>query len=235
MTPNFQKGVFMVDIEKELFKLQDIVYRDFHCSLIPTVPKDTVIGVRIPNLRKMAKALYKLPIAEDFMNELPHKYYEEYNLHGFLIENINDYDDAIKRLDEFLPYVDNWATCDSVSPRVLGKYPEWLEAKIYEWLESKHTYTVRYAIKMLMTHFLDGNFNTKYIETVAKIKSGEYYIRMMQAWYFATALAKQYESTIFYLEQERLELWVHNKTIQKAIESYRIDEKQKRCLKALRR
>ena len=207
----------MVDIEKELFELQDIEYREFQCSLMPTVSKDKVIGVRIPYLRKMAKDLHKSPVAEDFMNKLPHKYYEEYNLHGFLIEKINDFDATVKRLDEFLPYVDNWATCDSVSLKVLGKYPERLKSKIYEWLSSEHTYTVRYAIKMLMTHFLDEDFDCRYLDTVCEIKSEEYYIRMMQAWYFATALAKQYDAAIVYIEDSRLDTWVHNKAIQKAI------------------
>lgn len=225
----------MVDIEKELFELQDIEYREFQCSLMPTVSKDKVIGVRIPYLRKMAKDLHKSPVAEDFMNKLPHKYYEEYNLHGFLIEKINDFDATVKRLDEFLPYVDNWATCDSVSLKVLGKYPERLKSKIYEWLSSGHTYTVRYAIKMLMTHFLDEDFDCRYIDTVCEIKSEEYYIRMMQAWYFATALAKQYDAAIVYIEDSRLDTWVHNKAIQKAIESYRITPEQKVYLRTLKK
>lgn len=225
----------MVDIEKELFELQDIEYREFQCSLMPTVSKDKVIGVRIPYLRKMAKDLHKSPVAEDFMNKLPHKYYEEYNLHGFLIEKINDFDATVKRLDEFLPYVDNWATCDSVSLKVLGKYPERLKSKIYEWLSSEHTYTVRYAIKMLMTHFLDEDFDCRYLDTVCEIKSEEYYIRMMQAWYFATALAKQYDATIVYIEDSRLDTWVHNKAIQKAIESYRITPEQKVYLRTLKK
>ncbi|MBQ1956748.1 MAG: DNA alkylation repair protein [Clostridia bacterium] len=225
----------MVDIEKELFELQDIEYREFQCSLMPTVSKDKVIGVRIPYLRKMAKDLHKSPVAEDFMNKLPHKYYEEYNLHGFLIEKINDFDATVKRLDEFLPYVDNWATCDSVSLKVLGKYPERLKSKIYEWLSSEHTYTVRYAIKMLMTHFLDEDFDCRYLDTVCEIKSEEYYIRMMQAWYFATALAKQYDATIVYIEDSRLDTWVHNKAIQKAIESYRITPEQKAYLRTLKK
>lgn len=225
----------MVDIEKELFELQDIEYREFQCSLMPTVSKDKVIGVRIPYLRKMAKDLHKSPVAEDFMNKLPHKYYEEYNLHGFLIEKINDFDATVKRLDEFLPYVDNWATCDSVSLKVLGKYPERLKSKIYEWLSSEHTYTVRYAIKMLMTHFLDEDFDCRYLDTVCEIKSEEYYIRMMQAWYFATALAKQYDAAIVYIEDSRLDTWVHNKAIQKAIESYRITPEQKAYLRTLKK
>ncbi|MEE1116005.1 MAG: DNA alkylation repair protein [Clostridia bacterium] len=225
----------MVDIEKELFELQDIEYREFQCSLMPTVSKDKVIGVRIPYLRKMAKDLHKSPVAEDFMNKLPHKYYEEYNLHGFLIEKINDFDATVKRLDEFLPYVDNWATCDSVSLKVLGKYPERLKSKIYEWLSSEHTYTVRYAIKMLMTHFLDEDFDCRYLDTVCEIKSEEYYIRMMQAWYFATALAKQYDAAIVYIEDSRLDTWVHNKAIQKAIESYRITPEQKVYLRTLKK
>ena len=225
----------MVDIEKELFELHDIEYREFQCSLMPTVSKDKVIGVRIPYLRKMAKDLHKSPVAEDFMNKLPHKYYEEYNLHGFLIEKINDFDATVKRLDEFLPYVDNWATCDSVSLKVLGKYPERLKSKIYEWLSSEHTYTVRYAIKMLMTHFLDEDFDCRYLDTVCEIKSEEYYIRMMQAWYFATALAKQYDAAIVYIEDSRLDTWVHNKAIQKAIESYRITPEQKAYLRTLKK
>ena len=224
----------MVDIEKELFELQDIEYREFQCSLMPTVSKDKVIGVRIPYLRKMAKDLHKSPVAEDFMNKLPHKYYEEYNLHGFLIEKINDFDATVKRLDEFLPYVDNWATCDSVSLKVLGKYPERLKSKIYEWLSSEHTYTVRYAIKMLMTHFLDERFNEAYMKSIAKIRREEYYIKMMIAWYFATAFAKQYETSVKYLENKELDPWVHNKAIQKATESFRVTGEAKKYLKTLR-
>ena len=228
----------MRDIEKSvrhrLFELQDQKYRDFNSKLIPTVAPETVIGVRTPELRKYARELAKTADGAEFIKIFPHKYYEENNLHGFLLEKIKDYDELIKALDNFLPYVDNWATCDLMSPPIFKKHTAELLLKIEEWIKSEHTYTVRFGIKMLMSFYLDDNFKAEYLELAAGIKSEEYYINMMIAWYFATALAKQYESAVQYLESRRLDKWVHNKTIQKAVESYRISKEQKEYLKSLR-
>lgn len=223
-------------ILEQLFELQDLSYKDFHAKLIPTVNPDAIIGVRTPQLRKFAKEFAKTPEVSEFLKELPHAYYEENNIHGFLIEQIKDYDMCIKALNEFLPFIDNWATCDMMSPKILKKHlPELLE-EIKGWIRSEqHIYAVRFGIKMLMDFYLEEFFEEKYLEWVAKVQSEEYYIKMMQAWYFATALAKQYDSAVRYIEEERLEIWTHNKTIQKAVESYRITKEQKEYLKTLKR
>ncbi|MBE6679977.1 MAG: DNA alkylation repair protein [Ruminococcaceae bacterium] len=215
----------------ELFKLADSEYKKFMAPLIPTVPKDTIIGIRIPVLRKYAKSFKG---TDSFMSSLPHRYFEENNLHAFLIEQINDFDDCISALNVFLPYVDNWATCDSLRPKCFKKNLDKLLACIDIWLDSKHTYTVRFGIQALMLYFLDGNFDKKYLDKVAAIKSDEYYINMMIAWYFATALAKQYSETVKYLETPKLSPLVHNKTIQKACESFRVTNEQKQYLKTLK-
>ena len=222
------------EVQEKLFSLQDVKYKDFHSKLIPSVDPVKVIGVRTPVLRKYAKEFGKLSEAQDFLACLPHEYYEENNLHAFLLEQIRDFDGCIRALDEFLPYVDNWATCDSMSPKVLGKHLTKLLPIIMRWLTSGHIYMIRYAIGCLMRYYLDDTFETAYLQLVASVKSEEYYIKMMQAWYFATALAKQYEATVVYLEGRRLDIWVHNKTIQKAVESYRISDEQKQYLRTLR-
>lgn len=223
------------EVQKELFAMQDLEYRDFHSKLMPTVDRERVIGVRTPQLRKFAKQFAKSEDAKVFLKQLPHHYYEENNLHGFLIEGSKDYDTCVMLLDEFLPYVDNWATCDMMTPKVLKKDLHRLFDKIKEWTMSEHTYTIRYGIGLLMQFYLDEAFEPKYPEMVAGIRSEEYYVNMMVAWYFATALAKQYEKVLPYLEEERLDMWVHNKTIQKAVESYRITKEQKEYLRTLRR
>lgn len=224
-----------MNIREELFALQDFKYKEFHKKLIPTVDEDTIIGVRIPALRALVKEFSGTEEAAEFMKELPHKYYEENNVHAFLIEKIKDYDICIRELDRFLPFVDNWATCDSMSPKVLKKHlPELLD-KIKEWMASEHIYTVRFGIELLMSYYLDEAFDEKYLQMVADVHSEEYYINMMIAWYFATALAKQYEATLPYIEQQKLDVWIHNKTIQKAVESYRISPEQKSYLRTLRR
>lgn len=222
-------------IQKRLFELQDLEYRDFQSKLMPTIDKETVIGVRTPDLRKLAKELRGTPEAAEFVQELPHQYYEENNLHSFLIAEIKDYDTCMAEVKRFLPHVDNWATCDTMAPKVFGKHLPELLREIYGWLDSGETYTVRYGIGMLMRYYLDEAFAPEYPELVAKVESEEYYIRMMVAWYFATALAKQYEAVLPYIEGQRLEVWTHNKTIQKAIESYRIAPEQKDYLKTLKR
>lgn len=221
----------MTNIQESLFSMQDTKYRDFHAKLMPTIDKNKIIGVRTPQLRAFAKQIKGTEA--DFLEELPHKYYEENNLHAILVSEIRDFDECIKRLDIFLPYVDNWATCDIMSPKSFKKNKENLLPKIEKWIVSEHTYTVRFAIEMLMTHFLDDDFNEKYMKKVSSVKSEEYYINMMIAWYFATALAKKWDFAVKYLEERRLSGWVHKKTIQKAVESYRITGEQKEYLKKL--
>lgn len=223
------------DIQKQLFSLQDIPYGDFQARLIPNLPRETVIGVRTPELRRLAKKLSGTPEAEAFLKELPHRFFEENQLHAFLLEGVKAYDDCIRLLEAFLPYVDNWATCDQMCPKVLGKHPDRLLGQIRVWLSSSHTYTVRFAIGLLMRYYLDGRFSPEYPRLVAAVASEEYYVNMMIAWYFATALAKQYGSILPYLKEQRLGSWIHNKTIQKALESYRVSPEQKEELRALRR
>ena len=225
----------MTAIQERLFALQDAEYAAFQRPLMPTVGEETFIGVRTPALRSLAKELRGTTEAEAFLRVLPHVYFEENQLHAFLIALEKDFDTALALTDAFLPYVDNWATCDQLAPKAFRKNHVVLGEKIGEWIVSEHEYTVRFAIKMLMDHFLDDAFSPKTLTQVAAVRREEYYIRMMQAWFFATALAKQYEATVPYLEQNRLDLWVHSKTIQKAVESYRITPEQKIYLKTLRR
>lgn len=224
----------MTEIQQRLFALQDTGCRDFHAALIPTVDKALVIGVRMPALRALARELKGTEQAAAFMAELPHRYYEENNLHAALIGHIRDFDGCMAALEIFLPYVDNWATCDMMNPKALAKDKAALLEHIRLWLQSSHTYTVRFGMGMLMNHFLEEDFREEYLSLVAFVQSEEYYVRMMQAWYFATALAKQYEAAVTYLEQRKLGVWVHNKTIQKARESYRISGEQKEYLKSLK-
>ena len=224
-----------MNIREELFALQDLKYKEFHKRLIPTIDEDTIIGVRIPALRALVKEFSATEEAAEFMKELPHPYYEENNVHAFLIEMIKGYDTCIRELDKFLPYVDNWATCDSMAPKVLKKHLPELMDKIKEWLASDQIYTVRYGIGLLMKFYLDEAFEEKYLQMVADVQSEEYYINMMIAWYFATALAKHYEKALSYLEEQKLDVWTHNKTIQKAVESHRITPEQKAYLKTLKR
>ena len=227
-------GDFMKKILDELFSLQDEEYREFNSKLIPTVSKENVIGIRIPVLRKYEKEIRNSEKAKEFLNSLPHKYTEEYNLHALLLENIKSYEDTIKALNDFLPFVDNWATCDIMSIKIFKKYLDILPGQLDIWLNSSHTYTIRFAIKMYMSYYLDENFDVAYMTKISKIQSDEYYVNMMLSWYFATALAKQYKTAIKFLEENKLSQWVHNKTIQKAIESYRITDEQKTYLKTLK-
>lgn len=222
------------DIREELLSMADEDYKSFHSALMPTVPEENIIGIRVPVLRKYAKGLTKEE-SEKFLSSLPHKYYEENNLHAFLLERIGDFDETVKALDKFLPYVDNWATCDSMNPKVLSKHKEKLLPIIDRYISSGHTYTVRYGIGLLMRHFLGDGFKFEYAERVASVKSDEYYVKMMQAWYFATALATNYDETLPFIKEEKLSLWVHNKTIRKAIESYRIDDDKKEYLKKFKK
>ncbi|MBQ8802726.1 MAG: DNA alkylation repair protein [Tyzzerella sp.] len=221
----------MKELQQTLFSMQDVSYRDFHSKLMPTIDKETIIGIRTPQLRKFAKEFAKSDKCEAFLNALPHQYYEENNLHGFLIEMGKDYDVVVERIEKFLPYVDNWATCDMMRPKVFKKHLPELFQKIQKWIASDHVYTVRYGIGMLLSFYLDDAFEREHLEMVANIRSEEYYVNMMIAWYFATALAKQYEATLPYIEEKRLDTWAHNKAIQKAIESYRVTDEQKAYLR----
>ena len=222
------------EIRSKLFEMADQKFRDFQIKLIPTVDKNTVIGVRTPALQKLARKYKGTDTAEQFLSVLPHRYYEEYNLHALFIEQICDFDLAIVYIDRFLPYVNNWATCDMMRPKVFKKNLSKLYDKIKIWLRCADIYTVRFAIGMLMTFYLDDNFSDEYPLLVSSVRSDEYYIKMMIAWYFATALAKQYSKIIPYIENQSLDIWTHNKTIQKAIESLRINPEQKEYLRTLK-
>lgn len=222
------------EIREELSAQKDIAYRDFQAKLIPTIDKEIVIGVRTPALRKMAKQLAKREEIGEFLGVLPHTYFDENQLHAFIIAQRKDFTQCMAELSMFLPYVDNWATCDQLSPKVFQKHRQELLPYIREWLASDHTYTARFGIGMLMGHFLDEDFDRIYPDMVSKVRSEEYYVNMMIAWYFATALAKQYEAVLPYIEEKKLADWTHNKAIQKAVESYRITPEQKEYLRGLK-
>ena len=221
-------------IRAELYRQQDEKYRDFQVKLIPTVRPETMIGVRTPALRTYAKRLLKRPDVGKFLNALPHESFDENQLHAFILSEMKDFDRCADGVEHFLPFVDNWATCDQLSPKVFGKHHAELLPMIQRWVGSGETYTVRFGIGMLMVHFLDADFDPVYPEWVTAVRSEEYYVNMMRAWYFATALAKQYYAVLPYLEQRRLDAWTHNKTIRKAVESFRITDEQKAYLKTLR-
>ena len=224
----------MESITKLLFELRDEEYAKFQAKLTPSVDPKLFIGVRVPDVRKLAKDLKNDPDVETFLQELPHKYYDENMLHGLLISEIKDFDIAVKETDRFLPYVDNWAVCDIMSPKVFKKYKTELIECIRKWAKSKKTYTIRFGIEMLMSHYLDDDFKAEYLDIPARVRSDEYYVNMMIAWFFATALTKQWENAIPYIENVRLDKWTHNKTIQKAVESYRITDEQKSYLRTLK-
>ena len=222
------------EILKRLYALQDIEYQVFQSKLIPTVDPATVIGVRTPALREYAKELSKREDVGVFLAALPHAYFDENQLHAFIISLDKDFGETLAAVDAFLPYVDNWATCDQLSPKVFRKHRAELLPEIKRWMASEHIYTIRFGVGMLMQHYLDEDFDPAYLEDVAALRSGEYYVNMMIAWYFATALAKRYDATLPYLEQRRLDAWTHNKAIQKAIESYRVTEERKAYLRTLK-
>jgi 3-methyladenine DNA glycosylase AlkD len=222
------------EIVKTLYLEQDLEYKELQAKIIPTVDADAVIGVRTPQLRVYAKELSRREDIGQFLDELPHKYFDENQLHAFIIAGIKNYDDAMARLEAFLPYVNNWATCDQMSPKVFKKNKTDLLKHIRTWIKSKDTYTVRFGVGMLMEHFLDEDFDVKYPVMVSKIRSDEYYVNMMIAWYFATALAKQYDAVIPFIEERKLDVWTHNKAIQKSVESYRITDEQKTYLRTLK-
>lgn len=223
------------EIRDRLFALQDPVYRQFQAKLMPTVDPARVIGVRIPDLRKLSRELAGTEQAAVFLRQLPHAYYEENNLHGFLIASLRDYGETVAALASFLPQIDNWATCDLLHPRAFDKRPEALPGQLFRWLQSDRTYTVRFALGMLMSLYLDEAFRPEYADWAAGVKSEEYYVNMMVAWYFATALAKRWDDALPYLAEHRLPVWTHNKTIQKAVESRRVSPEQKQFLRSLKR
>ena len=222
------------ETRKTLLGMQDRKYGDFMKKLIPTSDPEEIVGVRTPALRELAKELGKRSDINDFLGDLPHRYFEENQLHSFVISALKDYDHCVEEVERFLPYVDNWATCDQMSPRVFKKNKEDLLVHIKKWISAEETYTVRFGIGMLMTHYLDEDFDISCPGMVAKIKSDEYYVNMMRAWYFATALAKQYDAVLPFIEEQRLDTWTHNKAIQKSIESRRITPEQKSYLKSLK-
>ena len=224
-------------IKNDLLLMQDKTYKDFHSKLMPTINPNSIIGIRVPVLRDYAKKLFKensIESLNSFLKNLPHEFYEENNIHAFIIEKINNFDECIFYLENFLPYIDNWATCDMLNPKIFKTNYEKLLEKIYQWINSDSVYTVRFGIGILMRFFLDEKFETKYLDLVSSINSEEYYINMMRAWFFATALAKQYDQTLPYIKNYSLDKWTHNKTIQKANESFRITKDQKEELKKFR-
>lgn len=224
----------MNSLQKQLFELQDLKYRDFHSKLLPGIDKEKIIGIRTPQLRKFAKEFAKTKEADLFLQDLPHTYYEENNLHMMLVSWMKDYGACLKEVRRFLPYIDNWATCDLPLPKCFEKHKTELLPEIQSWIMDTHTYTIRYGIGVLMRLYLDESFLPEFPELVAQVRSEEYYVNMMIAWYMATALAKQWETIIPYIEQKKLPEWVHRKTIQKAVESYRITPEQKAYLKTFR-
>jgi len=222
------------NIQKKLFELSDSEYKDFQSNLIPNIPKEKVIGVRIPILRKYSGELYNNGESSSFMNSLPHEYYDENNLHALLIEKINDYEGCIEAIERFLPYIDNWATCDIISPKVLKKHKEDLFTRIVSWLESDHVYTCRFGYVCLMKYFMDDCFNSEHLYIASKVKHNNYYVKMAAAWYYATALTKQYDLALSFFKDRIIEKWIHNKAIQKSIESRSISNEKKEYLKTLR-
>jgi len=223
-----------MDIRNELLKVKDEKYKEFQSKLVPNISKENILGVRTPELRRIAKELYVSKEYKDFFNELPHKYYEENLIHFFVISMIKDFDECIKEVEKFLPYVDCWPVSDQASPKVFKKHHNELLLYIKKWIKSKHIYTSRFGIRMFMNEYLGDDFKPEYLKLVASIKSDEYYLKMMVAWYFATALAKRYDETIIYFEEHRLDDWIHKKAIQKAIESYRVSNEHKEYLRNLK-
>ncbi len=222
------------EIRENLFRLQDAKYREFQIKLLPNIEPDSIIGVRTPDLRGYAKELLKVGDLSAFLSELPHKYFDENQLHAFILSGMKDFDVCIAQVERFLPYVDNWATCDQMSPKIFRKNKIALLGHVKDWIHSDKTYTIRFGVGMLLEHFLDADFDVSYPEMVCQVRSQEYYVNMMRAWYFATALAKQYEAVLPFIHDGKLDAWTHNKAIQKALESYRITPEQKEYLRGLK-
>ncbi len=224
----------MSEIQRELFALRDMKYRSFQAKLIPNIDPARIIGIRTPELRALAKRIKARPETAAFLGQLPHAYFDEDQLHAFLISEEKDFEKCVDLTEKFLPHVDNWATCDQLSPKVFRKHADDLLPHIQKWLAADQPYTVRFGIGMLMQHYLDERFDPVYPESVAGVCSAEYYVNMMIAWYFATALAKQYDAVIPYMKEARLDVWTHNKAIQKCLESRRISPERKAYLKSLK-
>ena len=225
---------FLTELQKALYKLQDLPYRKFTAKLIPNIEKESIIGIRTPALRAFAKDFAKLPEAKRFLHALPHTYYEENNLHAFLIQQMKDASQALAATQDFLPYIDNWATCDGLRPKCFAKNPAILLPAIAHWLKSDKPYTIRFAVNMLMVHFLSAHFDPAHMELLSNIRHDDYYVKMVIAWYFAEALAKQYDAAIAILQKKCLDPWTHNKAIQKAIESRKISDVTKAYLRTLK-
>ena len=224
-----------MDVSQKLIEMRDEKYRDFTSPLIPNVSKENIIGVRLPNIKKLAKELYKSGEYTSFINVLPHTYFEEYHLHSYILSEFKEIDVFIKEVERLLPYIDNWSVCDSLRPKCFEKNKDKVLSHIKNWLKSEHIYTQRFAIEMLMVHYLNEDFKVEYLELVSNVNAENYYLKMMVAWYFATALAKQYEATLLYIENHSIkDKWTHNKAIQKALESYRVSEDKKLFLKTLK-
>lgn len=224
----------VLSLREKLFEFRDLKYRDFHSRLIPSVPKEQIIGIRTPVLRKFAKEYAKTEEVAEFIKILPHEYYEENNLHMLIISAIRDYEMCIAEIERFLPFIDNWATCDMPVPRCFYENKEDVLERAKGWIKSDEAFTVRYGIGVLMSMFLDEDFDPEYPRLVASVRSEQYYVNMMIAWYFATALAKNWDEVIPFIEKRQLDKWTHNKAIQKAVESYRITSEQKAYLKSLK-
>ena len=221
-------------IREKLCSLQNKKNAAFVARLIPNIPPETILGVYTPQLRALAREVRGSAEAETFVRQLPHTLLEENALHAFLIESIRNYDTCLFEVERFLPYVNNWATCDSLRPPVFRKHRAALLDAVRRWLDSGETYTVRFGLGMLLTHYLDGDFEPRFLDWAADVRSEEYYVKMMVAWYFTTALCKQYDAALPYLREQRLDKWTHNMTIRKAVESRRVTETHKAYLKTLK-
>ena len=222
------------ELREELFRLRDGEYRDFQRKLIPTVEPEAFIGVRTPALRRFARELMRRGEADPFLDALPHRYFDENQLHAFILSEMKDYGRCLEEVDRFLPYIDNWATCDQLSPKVFARRRGELTAPIRAWIRSGQTYAVRFGIGMLMQHFLDEDFDPAYPEMVAELRSEEYYVNIMSTWLFAEALVKQWDDAVKYIETRRLDPWTHNMAIRKACESFRVPDERKEYLRTLR-
>ena len=223
-----------MDLLNILMKTKDDKYKSFQAKLVPNISVDTILGIRTPEMKNIAKELFNSNDYESFLNDLPHKYYEENLIHFFVISMIKDFDECIKKVEEFLPYVNCWPVSDQGSPKCFKRNHDKLLPYIKKWIKSKHVYTARFGIRMLMNEYLGDDFKEEYLDMVASVKGEDYYLKMMVAWYFATALAKRYDETVVYFENHKLDKWVHNKAIQKALESYRVTEEHKNYLKSLK-
>ena len=224
-----------MSVYERLKKYQNKDYQEFQSKLVPNIDKNTILGVRTPDMRGIAKEIFGTEEAKEFIKELPHKYYEENLVHFFLIAKIKNFDECVEEVEKFLPFIDCWPVCDQATPNVFKKNHDKLLPLVKKWINSNHVYTARFGIRMLMNEYLNDDFKEEYLELVASKKGDDYYLKMMVAWYFATALAKQYDATIKYIESKKLDAWIHNKTIQKATDSFRVSDEHKDYLKTLRK